>query len=81
MGFLSDLIDKNNSKEPKAFVGIMCSVTLCGTTAIYHTDVMIYTLGAVIAGALAFSLGETISDNIKKGKVPPQNDDTDGETK
>lgn len=71
MKFVDELIDKNNSKDPKAFCGILGMFTLCGVTVVYHTDAMCWCLALVIAGALGFALGESINDRIGKKSSPP----------
>ena len=69
MDFISQLIDKNNTKCPKAFVGIVSSLSLVGTMIAYHTDTMVIS----VAGLAAAALGVSAWENNKTKDVPPTN--------
>ena len=58
MKFIDELIDKNNTKCPKAFCGIIGFLTVCGTAIAVHDNTSIITLAGLTAGALGISAWE-----------------------
>ena len=58
MRFIDELIDKNNTKCPKAFCGIIGFLTVCGTAIAIHDSTSIITLAGLTAGALGISAWE-----------------------
>ena len=65
MNFINELIDKDNKKCPKAFVGILGSLSLIGAMLYYHSDVLVYSVTALSMAALGLSVAESINDRIK----------------
>lgn len=63
MKFIDELIDKNNSKCPKAFCGIIGFLTVCGTTIAVHDATSLITLAGLTASALGISAIENIKTN------------------
>ncbi len=60
MKFIDELIDKDNSKCPKAFCGIIGFLTVCGIAIGVHDSTSIITLAGLTAGALGISAIENI---------------------
>jgi hypothetical protein len=58
MKFIDELIDKDNSKDPKAFCGIIGFLTVCGTAIAIHDSTSIITLAGLTAGALGINAWE-----------------------
>jgi len=65
MKFLNDLIDKNNSKCPKAFCGIIGFLTVCGVAIAVHDTTSIVTLAGLTASALGISAWENNKTGVK----------------
>lgn len=64
INFIDQLIDKDNTKCPKAFCGIIGFLTVCGIAIVVHDSTSIITLAGLTAGALGISAIENIK--IKK---------------
>ena len=58
MSFIDQLLDKKNTKCPKAFCGIIGFLTVCGTTIAVHDSTSIITLAGLTAGALGINAWE-----------------------
>jgi len=58
MKFIDELIDKENTKDPKALCGIIGFLTVCGTAIAIHDSTSIITLAGLTAGALGINAWE-----------------------
>ena len=58
MSFIDQLIDKNNSKCPKALCGIIGFLTVCLIAGCKHDAISLGTLAGLTAGALGISAWE-----------------------
>ena len=55
MNFINQLIDKDNTKCPKAFCGIIGFITVCGITIYVHDSTSLITLAGLTAASLGIS--------------------------
>ena len=62
--FINQLIDKNNTKCPKAFCGIIGFLTVCLDAVIVHDTTSIITLAGLTASALGISAWENNKTKI-----------------
>jgi hypothetical protein len=67
--FIDELIDKDNKKCPKAFIGIVSGLALVGSMVYYHTDALVYSVTALSMAALGLSVAESINDRMINSKT------------